>query len=414
MAAEGGGRLSGLMLPQVVQQICSEGTALRWDAAAGCYHVLDGEAFERRFDDLRRKRKRGEGAQTHNRPFSRMHKHYTLLAGDGWAKTGSKFIPVSAACSAEPTAAAVSAEADARAKRMRCEEASPGEGDAGWVGGSGSSLLQGVKRMQTQFTFEARELQEQVGTEEPGDQILSIDLVEALSVLNDMVVAEEASDAQKLPPEHTWKLRSLHLGEGVFRDKDRQHLLRGFLLWSQSPQDRAASRFNMSKAMRRLRAFAHIQEKYYETYWSEPFTEQELQDAEDDASFKLVNDLLGLQVAPWHSSCGHPIMVQGFKSMEDSMLSSDANGTRTKDRILAIADEPGGKERLERAVMRCLMCLYLAMSFDEAANAHGIIQVHGSGCNAELESGAARAAGAQRPRALAALRACSRTRLFSL
>ena len=103
MAAEGGGRLSGLMLPQVVQQICSEGSALQWDATAGCYHVLDGEAFESRFDELRRKRKRGEGAQTHNRPFSQMTKHYTLLAGDFWAKTGSRFIPVSAASSAEAT-----------------------------------------------------------------------------------------------------------------------------------------------------------------------------------------------------------------------------------------------------------------------------------------------------------------------
>ncbi len=106
--------------PQVVQQICSEGSALQWDATAGCYHVLDGEAFESRFDELRRKYKRGEGAQTHNRPFMHMHKHYTLLAddgwsqSDGWAKTGSRFIPVSAACSTEATLT--------EAKRVRREE----------------------------------------------------------------------------------------------------------------------------------------------------------------------------------------------------------------------------------------------------------------------------------------------------
>ena len=214
MAAEGGGRLSGLMLPQVVQQICSEGSALQWDATAGCYHVLDGEAFESRFDELRRKYKRGEGAQTHNRPFSRMHKHYTLLAGDGWAKTGSRFIPVSAACSAEATLT--------EAKRVRREESSTGDAAPGKANISASSYLEGVKRLQTQITLEAREVaQDQTDTDEPNDQILSMDLVEALSMLNDMVMVEEASDAHKSPPEHVWKLRSLHLGEGVFSNKNR-------------------------------------------------------------------------------------------------------------------------------------------------------------------------------------------------
>ena len=93
-----------------------------------------------------------------------------------------------------------------------------------------------------------------------------------------------------------------------------------------------------------------------------------------DASFKLVFDLLGLHVAPWYSSCGHPIVVQGFKVMEDSMLSADPD-TRSKEKILELANEPEGKARLQRAMMRCCMCLYLAMSFDDAANSHGIIQV---------------------------------------
>ena len=206
--------------PQVVQQICSEGSALQWDATAGCYHVLDGEAFESRFDELRRKRKRGEGAQTHNRPFMHMHKHYTLLAddgwsqSDGWAKTGSRFIPVSAACSAEATLT--------EAKRVRREESSTGDAAPGKANISASSYLEGVKRLQTQITLEAREVaQDQTDTDEPNDQILSMDLVEALSMLNDMVMVEEASDAHKSPPEHVWKLRSLHLGEGVFRNKDR-------------------------------------------------------------------------------------------------------------------------------------------------------------------------------------------------
>ncbi len=46
--------------------------------------VVDGTLFERRFDELRRKRDRDDGGN--GRPFSRMHKYYSLLAGERWAK----------------------------------------------------------------------------------------------------------------------------------------------------------------------------------------------------------------------------------------------------------------------------------------------------------------------------------------
>jgi hypothetical protein len=85
-------KLPGLTPPLVVKQICAEGTSLKWDDAAGCYHVLNGEKFKRRFDELRCKHERGEGAQTLKRIFSTMHRYYTLLPGSpGYAKTGCKF-----------------------------------------------------------------------------------------------------------------------------------------------------------------------------------------------------------------------------------------------------------------------------------------------------------------------------------
>ena len=46
--------------------------------------VLNGDVFEQRFNDLRRKRDRDDDAGA--RPFSRMHKYYVLLAGNRWAK----------------------------------------------------------------------------------------------------------------------------------------------------------------------------------------------------------------------------------------------------------------------------------------------------------------------------------------
>ena len=62
--------------------------ALRWDIATSCYEVVDGEMFERRFDELRRKRDRDDGSN--GRPFSRMHNFYILERGDKWAKTGTQ------------------------------------------------------------------------------------------------------------------------------------------------------------------------------------------------------------------------------------------------------------------------------------------------------------------------------------
>ena len=63
---------AGLLLPDAVEQIWREGRALKWDAEAGCYEVIDAELFESRFDALRRKRVRDDGSK--GRPFSRMHK----------------------------------------------------------------------------------------------------------------------------------------------------------------------------------------------------------------------------------------------------------------------------------------------------------------------------------------------------
>ena len=60
-----------MLMTQTVDQICSEGLALKWDV--GFYEVLDGPLFERRFNELRRR--------SPVRPFSRMFKHYSLTAG---------------------------------------------------------------------------------------------------------------------------------------------------------------------------------------------------------------------------------------------------------------------------------------------------------------------------------------------
>jgi len=81
-----------LRLPDVIDKIAQEGTALRWDQGEAAYVVLDGRAFENRFNELRYTRgKKVDNAR--NRPFSRMPTHFTLIRGEKWAATGTMFRP---------------------------------------------------------------------------------------------------------------------------------------------------------------------------------------------------------------------------------------------------------------------------------------------------------------------------------
>ena len=101
----------GLLLQDAVGRIADEGGCLEWVPASGpaCdahYVVLDGDLFEARFNAIRR-RKRPRTGTSVARSFSGMSKHFVLLSGDGWARTGSRFRPknLSAAASAPTTSA---------------------------------------------------------------------------------------------------------------------------------------------------------------------------------------------------------------------------------------------------------------------------------------------------------------------
>ena len=96
---EGGEEMGpGLSLPQTVQRIVEEGSCLWRDPATGCYEVTDGTLFQARFNALRRRKHQGDNASA--RAFSAMHRHFTLLSGDGWGRTGSKFCPKARAAAA--------------------------------------------------------------------------------------------------------------------------------------------------------------------------------------------------------------------------------------------------------------------------------------------------------------------------
>ena len=96
----GADKMGGLPLPEVVRELLREREVLRWDFKEGVFEVMDGEEFERRFNDLRKVRNKAKAAGT-ERPFSRMYNFYVLEAGDKWAKTGTRFRPKGAV--AQPT-----------------------------------------------------------------------------------------------------------------------------------------------------------------------------------------------------------------------------------------------------------------------------------------------------------------------
>mmetsp|Transcript_48736 Transcript_48736/g.76095 ORF Transcript_48736/g.76095 Transcript_48736/m.76095 type:complete len:457 (+) Transcript_48736:485-1855(+) len=80
-----------LKIPQAIQVLASEGQVLKANGD-GSYTVLNGSRFEEEFNSLRVTRlKKNDGAK--DRPFSRMSKHFELLQGEKWARTGSVFVP---------------------------------------------------------------------------------------------------------------------------------------------------------------------------------------------------------------------------------------------------------------------------------------------------------------------------------
>jgi len=77
-------------LTELIDKIAAEKTALRFDDETKLYEVVDGPAFEARFQELRRTRSKRTN-ETATRPFSRMHVHYAIVRGERWAGTGTAF-----------------------------------------------------------------------------------------------------------------------------------------------------------------------------------------------------------------------------------------------------------------------------------------------------------------------------------
>lgn len=85
-------------------------------------------------------------------------------------------------------------------------------------------------------------------------------LAGAMAVLSGMVP----------PDEPKFEFTGLHLGVGACDGKTVEDVHRTFLLWSQKPEDRESDSFNVSKAFRRLTAFADYLAAMFDKYFATP------------------------------------------------------------------------------------------------------------------------------------------------
>ena len=67
-----------------------------------------------------------------------------------------------------------------------------------------------------------------------------------------------------------WALRGVHLGKGIALGKTLDDMYSSFLHWAHKPEDVSEKRFNITKAYRRLEAFATFQETHFDEFFNEP------------------------------------------------------------------------------------------------------------------------------------------------
>ena len=305
--AEDGGEGVGkgserLLVTEAVRRICEQGRGLQWVAASeGCdghYVVTDGPLFQKLFNAVRRRRvQRREGSA--ERPFSGMHRHFALLSGDGWGRTGSKFrlkAPVAAEAASRQQSKGpaphrssgswfsrdckycyqcgqgCASEAQEQCHVCNCRE---------WTRPQGQAASSWIRRLLSWVMVDLRTMlaAKRAGAQRQDDYVVTTSRGEALDALKGMVASAAAADVRQQQANdrhHThhsiWELRGVHLGSGVCAGKTRDDLFLAFVIWA----EQGPGIYNVSKAMRRLQAFAEFQEQHFQRFFSTPL---EVQDA---------------------------------------------------------------------------------------------------------------------------------------
>eukprot|EP00040_Diaphanoeca_grandis_P024493 m.134675 g.134675 ORF g.134675 m.134675 type:complete len:386 (+) comp29750_c1_seq4:127-1284(+) len=89
-----------------------------------------------------------------------------------------------------------------------------------------------------------------------------------------------------------WELRGVHLGKGIALGKTLDDVYSSFLHWAQKPEDVSEKRFNITKAYRRLEAFATFQETHFDEFFNEPIDVLA-------PKFKAIKKYVEFQIPDW-------------------------------------------------------------------------------------------------------------------
>ena len=114
-----------------------------------------------------------------------------------------------------------------------------------------------TENFKASMVSEAKMMSNMEGSEQRDDVVMTCAMPEALAALHNMM--QKTAAAEAAAGRRTWELRGVHIGKGPAAGKTLDDFLAAFLHWCQKEDDRAAGRFNVTKAMRRLTSFAEYQ-----------------------------------------------------------------------------------------------------------------------------------------------------------
>lgn len=330
-----------------------------------------------------------------------MIQFYTLLSGDGWGRTGSKFRPrkLPRICDQPQWDLGTPSDEDLNSIAWLdenlclgcgrpCDQSALQErGGCAYCGSKQSlhtdpSLL---RRAMAAIRSEVTCVKKMVKQEQCElDYVIDASPDEALRALRAMVAADAAAEARERAKiggagHSIWELRGVHLGSGVCVQKTLDDFLMAFVMWGREGSARetavggrgaggegagggrewngsapeCTARYNISKALRRLQNFAMFQEQCYEQYLQEPVTVEE------------VGRYVSIENHPLKALVGCPVArgPQGHRIMEISYAPADVSAAAA------------GRECLEPpcASFRSFFGLVLLMCFDDVAVTDGLI-----------------------------------------
>eukprot|EP00946_MAST-07B_sp_MAST-7B-sp1_P001055 g1055.t1 len=211
------------------------------------------------------------------------------------------------------------------------------------AGGSAPEVTE--KDLKNTMASEAKAMNNMEGKDEKGDVRVET-MANAMEALVGMIPEGDPR----------FDYASLHLGEGVCKGYTKEHVHRAFLLWSQKPADREGDSFNVSKAFRRLTAFADYTTEMFDKFFQEPVD----MDAPDIvAASDLMKILIPKETDP---ATGATVWIMDMSTWDMSKY-----------------QDIGAAGTSHRSIMRWFFMVMVRSMWDDATTVHGVVIVEAFG-----------------------------------